>query len=356
MLNVDNNRRHTPSTHSVGAFQRYPKNAWYVAAGREEVGRNPIGRKLVDEQIVLFRKENGDPVALQDNCPHRGFRFSSSRIIGDTIQCGYHGMVFNAQGRCVKMPLSGKIPEVMRVRAFPLVEKRHFIWIWVGDPSKAEPALIPRAPYEDDDSYDHQFYYPLPFAANFQLAQDNLLDTTHGSYLHAGLIDNEDNTELLAAEITSKVEGTVINRVLTMKGFVANASVAKVWHVPVGKPLTRIITVTNALPCAVNIQNQFFDPADGNKIVSERCTNIGLTPADKNHGYHFTAVSSSFRQTEQDKQAQLDILTQDMSALEMVQRHFEEYPDTAVEISVQMDRLGVLARRLLDDMVEKEGV
>src|SRR5579863_4244552 len=100
---------------SLGAFQRYPKNCWYVAAGRIEVDRKPLGRKLLDEHVVLFRKVNGEPVAMVDHCPHRGFRFSNSRLLGDTIQCGYHGMIFNEQGRCIKMTGSGAVPQVMRV-------------------------------------------------------------------------------------------------------------------------------------------------------------------------------------------------------------------------------------------------
>jgi phenylpropionate dioxygenase-like ring-hydroxylating dioxygenase large terminal subunit len=339
---------------SLGAFQRYPKNCWYVAAGRIEVDRKPLGRKLLDEHVVLFRKVNGEPVAMVDHCPHRGFRFSNSRLLGDTIQCGYHGMIFNEQGRCIKMTGSGAVPQVMRVRTFPLVEKRLYIWIWMGDPEMADPSLIPKTPYEDNEEFDHQFYYPLPFAGNFQLAQDNLLDATHVSFLHAGLLDNEDRVEFTSADIDSHVHGNAITRVITMRNFVPNESVEEIWHVPAGRPLTRKITVVNHLPCAVNIQNQFFDMENGGALISERVTAIGLVPADRNHAYHFTAVSSSFRQTNRDKEAQLRVLQQDIFAIEQIQLHFEESPDTAVETTVASDRLGIMSRRLIDDMVRRE--
>lgn len=345
--------RAVPSTQSFGAFQRYPRNAWYVAAGIPEVTRQPFARKLLGEEVVLYRKENGDPVAMQNHCPHRGYRFSDSKVKGDSIQCGYHGMVFDEHGRCTKIAGGGAVPGVMRVRAYPVAERLHYVWIWMGDPAQADPAEIPTPPYADEKDFDHQYYYPLPMAANWQLLQDNLLDATHVSHLHEGLIDNEDNLELLNAEISSSVEGRNITRILTMRNFVANESVARIWHVPTGRPLTRIITVVNALPCAVNIQNQFFDPADDNRIVSERCTNIGLTPADEGHSYHFTAVSSSFRQTEEDKAAQLTVLQQDIDACEAVQRYFEDCPD-AVEISVPADKLGIISRRIIDEMVETE--
>jgi phenylpropionate dioxygenase-like ring-hydroxylating dioxygenase large terminal subunit len=339
---------------SLAAFQRFPKNCWYVAAGGVEVGRRPLGRKLLGTHVVLFRKENGDPVAMEDHCPHRGYRFSDSKLLGDSIQCGYHGMVFNSQGQCTKMTGAGAVPPVMRVRTYPVVEKRVYIWIWIGDPDKADPALIPPTPYEDRDDFHHVFYYPLPFAGNFQLAQDNLLDATHVSYLHANLLDNEDKVEFTSADEVATIEGNDIKRVITMTGFVPNESVHQLWHVPIGKPLKRVITVVNHLPCAVNIRNEFFDMNDGGRIVSERVTAIGLVPADRNHAYHFTAVSSSFPQTDEDKEAQLRVLNQDIYACEQIQKHFEEDAESAVEISVQTDKLGITSRRLIDAMVRKE--
>jgi len=344
-----------PGANGLGAFQKYPRNCWYVAAGKAEVGERPLGRKLHDEHVVLFRKQNGQPVALSDHCPHRGFRLSDSKVIGDSIKCGYHGMVFNESGQCTRMAGPGIVPKAMRVKAYPVVEKRLYIWIWLGDPAKADPSLIPPTPYEDNDDFDHEFYFPLPFAGNVQLAQDNLLDSTHVSHLHAGLLDNEDRTEFaaMAREVPS-IEGNNIKRVITMENFVANESIRKLWHVPVGKPLTRVITVVSHLPCAVNIQNEFFDPAEGNRVISQRVTAIGLVPADRNHAYHFTAVSSSFRQTDEDKQAQLRVLKQDVFAIEQIQKYFDDDRAHAVEITVPSDKLGVISRRLIDAMVRRE--
>lgn len=344
-----------PGSNGVGAFQRYPRDCWYVAAGGVEVADRPLGRKLHGEHVVLYRKADGKPVALSDHCPHRGFRLSESKVIGDSIKCGYHGMVFNELGQCTKMSGPGIVPQIMRVKAYPLVERRLYIWIWLGDPEKANPSLIPVTPYEGNDQFDHRFYFPLPFSGNVQLAQDNLLDSTHVSHLHAGLLDNEDRTEFaaMAREVPS-VEGNSIKRVITMENFVANESIQQLWHVPVGKPLTRVITVTSHLPCAVNIQNEFFDPTEGNRVVSQRVTAIGLTPADRNHAYHFTAVSSSFRQSDEDVQAQLRVLKQDVFAIEQIQKYFEEDGGQAVEITVPSDKLGIISRRLIDEMVRRE--
>jgi hypothetical protein len=169
------------------------------------------------------------------------------------------------------------------------------------------------------------------------------------------LFDDAERTEFTdSAQIAQSVVGNVITYTLTFKNFVPNESVEKLWHVPAGKPVRRVITAITDLPCAVFIQNQFFELVNGGKVISERCTSIGLVPADLGHGYHFTAVSSSFGQTEEDKQAQAHVLSQDVFAIEQIQKYFEEHPDTAVETTVPTDKLGILSRRLMDELVRKE--
>jgi len=76
------------------------KNCWYVAAWSKDIRRELLGRVLLNEYVVLYRKEDGTPVALENRCPHRNLPLSEGRLIGDEIECGYHGMVFNCDGVC----------------------------------------------------------------------------------------------------------------------------------------------------------------------------------------------------------------------------------------------------------------
>ena len=80
------------------------RNYWYVAAWNDEVNREPLARTLLNEDIVLFRKLDGTVVALENRCAHRRLPLSMGRVIDDSIQCGYHGLVFNSAGRCTYMP------------------------------------------------------------------------------------------------------------------------------------------------------------------------------------------------------------------------------------------------------------
>ena len=68
------------------------------------------------------------------------------RLEGDEVVCGYHGLVYNAEGRCTHMPSQETINPSACVRAYPVVEKHRFVWVWPGDPALADPALYGKDP------------------------------------------------------------------------------------------------------------------------------------------------------------------------------------------------------------------
>ena len=119
-------------------------NCWQVAAfSREVVGGQLFARTICDEPVVLYRSMTGAPVALEDRCAHRAAPLSMGALVGDTLRCGYHGLRFDARGRCVEIPGQTQIPPDAAIRAYPLVERFNWVWIWMGDPKRADPALIP---------------------------------------------------------------------------------------------------------------------------------------------------------------------------------------------------------------------
>ena len=80
------------------------KNAWYVAAQSDAIGKSLTSLKILGEDILFYRNTIGDVVALEDACPHRKLPLSMGRLLGDTVQCGYHGLTFDCSGRCVNAP------------------------------------------------------------------------------------------------------------------------------------------------------------------------------------------------------------------------------------------------------------
>ncbi|VFU16590.1 aromatic ring-hydroxylating dioxygenase subunit alpha [Methylocella tundrae] len=163
----------------------YLRNAWYVAAAAAEVVREPFRRIILEEPIVLYRLESGEPAALFDRCPHRFAPLSRGRQIGDDLQCIYHGLRFDKAGVCVLNPHGSKsIPQTARVKSYPLYEKYGYVWIWPGDPARADPSLIPEFDFLEDKKSFRTVSGYLTIDANYQLVVDNLLDLSHVEFLH----------------------------------------------------------------------------------------------------------------------------------------------------------------------------
>jgi vanillate O-demethylase monooxygenase subunit len=120
------------------------KNCWYVAAWAKDVGRELLGRTYLSESVCLYRKEDGTPVAIGDRCPHRFAPLHLGQLKGDVVECPYHGLQFDCSGKCSHNPHGdGKIPAAAKVRQYTLAERHSLLWIWMGDPERADAALIP---------------------------------------------------------------------------------------------------------------------------------------------------------------------------------------------------------------------
>jgi len=164
------------------------KNCWYVAAWEHELlDERLLQRTILNESILFFRTSDGQVVALDNKCCHRHAPLSLGRREGDCIRCMYHGLKYDRHGRCVEIPGQTAIPRQMRVRSYPVVQSKRWVWIWMGDPAKADAALIP-----DTFSLQHPDWRMKPgylqFQANHLLISDNLLDFSHLSYVHEGTL------------------------------------------------------------------------------------------------------------------------------------------------------------------------
>jgi len=161
----------------------FVRNAWYVAAWDHEVTRSMKRRIILDEPVLLFRKDDGIAVALEDRCCHRQAPLSMGKLIGNVVKCPYHGLEFDSSGKCVKVPSQDMVPPSAKVRSYPLVERNHWLWIWTGEPAKADPALIEDFHFMDDPAWRYGGNY-LHVESNYLLLVENLLDTTHLPFLH----------------------------------------------------------------------------------------------------------------------------------------------------------------------------
>src|SRR5262245_13234987 len=86
------------------------RNAWYGAAWGDDLAEGQlIGRTILQEPVVLYRKSDGHVAALEDRCPHRFAPLHMGKVVGgDRVQCPYHGLEFNSAGAYVLNPHGSK--------------------------------------------------------------------------------------------------------------------------------------------------------------------------------------------------------------------------------------------------------
>jgi len=164
------------------------RDYWYVAAWSDEVGNVPLARTLLDEPIVLFRKSYGGVVALEDRCAHRRLPLSAGTVEGDSIRCGYHGLVYDCEGACTKVPGQSQ-PAGVRVKRYPVVERDLFVLVWMGDPERPDPSRLVSFPRLSDPAWGVT-KVRLHVGGNYLLVVDNLLDLSHVAYVHNSTIGN----------------------------------------------------------------------------------------------------------------------------------------------------------------------
>lgn len=167
------------------------RNIWYVAGWAADLAPGArVARTFLNRPVVLWRSEAGKVFALDDRCAHRAMALSSGPVVGEAIRCPYHGMEFGGDGRCTRIPAQDKIPDIARVRAYPLVERQGLLWIWMGDAERADPALIPDYPVHEDPKLAWRSSY-FHVGGNWQLLVDNLMDLSHLPYIHAHTIGGD---------------------------------------------------------------------------------------------------------------------------------------------------------------------
>src|SRR5258706_2905368 len=184
------------------------KNAWYVAAWDHEVTADkPFGRILINEPVVLYRTKAGAVVALEGRCCHRHSPLHKGKLVDDCIQCYYHGFTYDETGRCVRVPSQPKVPEGARVRRYPVAERYGWVWVWMGDPARADASLITDFHWLDDPGWRAKGAV-FHVKSGYELIIENLLDLTHLSFVHQSTIGNYATAEK-AEQSTHRAERDV---------------------------------------------------------------------------------------------------------------------------------------------------
>jgi phenylpropionate dioxygenase-like ring-hydroxylating dioxygenase large terminal subunit len=165
----------------------YLLNTWYAAGWSDAIGASLTPITMLDQALVLFRDSAGRVRVMSDRCPHRFAPLHLGTLCGDRVQCAYHGLQFDGEGRCVHNPHGdGAIPKAALLRTFPVIEMHTLVWVWMGEPARADPALVPDFAFlTDPDLVTNKGY--LHGSGHYELYSDNIMDLGHAEFLHPGL-------------------------------------------------------------------------------------------------------------------------------------------------------------------------
>jgi vanillate O-demethylase monooxygenase subunit len=187
------------------------RNCWYVASVSRAVTRQPLAVRLLDEPIVLYRREDGSPVALEDACPHRKLPLSMGRVVGDAIECGYHGLTFDGGGHCIQAPTQQRIPARAKVRSYPVQDRYGLLWIWMGAADEAERTPILHIDDHDNPNWHMTAGDSLLCHCHYLWLVDNLLDPSHVAWVHRSTFAAS-GTEDTPLQVHADEHGVVCSR------------------------------------------------------------------------------------------------------------------------------------------------
>ena len=339
----------------------FPKNAWYVACTPDEIATKPLGRRVCNEKIVFYRGPEGRVAALEDFCPHRGAPLSLGSVEDGKLVCGYHGLVMGCDGKTVSMP-NQRVQGFPCIKSFPAEERYGFIWVWPGEPEKADPALIHHLEWADnpDWAYGGGLYH---IACDYRLMIDNLMDLTHETYVHASSIGQKEIDE---APVNTRVEGETVITSRSMEGVMA----PPFWQAALrGNGLADDVPVDRWQICRFSPPSHVLievgvahagkggydaDPAHkaGSIVVDF------ITPETDTSIWYFWGMARNFKPqdeelTETIRVGQGKIFSEDLEMLEQQQRNLTAYPERAL-LKLNIDAGGVQSRRILDRIIAAE--
>ena len=189
----------------------YVRNCWYVAGLSKEFPRNQLtAHRIAGRAFVMWRNDAGEVTALDDRCAHKRFPLSQGRLLPNgRLECAYHGLCYDNTGACVAIPSQpdSPIPPQARVNRFPVIERDGIVWLWPGDPQRANDRKPPHTPEVGDSDWESIDSGPMHVPANYLLLIENLLDITHFYPLHDGNIGDVENSKIPVQLEEGEVDG-----------------------------------------------------------------------------------------------------------------------------------------------------
>jgi vanillate O-demethylase monooxygenase subunit len=337
------------------------KNAWYVACMPDDFQGKPLGRKICGESMVFYRGAQGQAVALEDFCPHRGAPLSLGFVKDGNLVCGYHGLEMGCEGKTIAMP-GQRVRGFPAIRSFPVVERYGFVWVWPGQANKASEDLIPKFEFFDNPAwaYGGGLYH---IACDYRLMVDNLMDLTHETYVHASTIGQKEIDEV---PCVTKTDGDHV----TTSRFMENITAPPFWKMALrGNKLADDVPVDRwqichfTPPSHVMIEVGVAHAGHGGYHAPDHVKAYSvvvdfITPETETSIWYFWGMARKFQPQDTNltasiREGQGKIFSEDLQMLELQQKNLLAHPAREL-LKLNIDAGGVQSRRVIDRLLAQE--
>jgi nitrite reductase/ring-hydroxylating ferredoxin subunit len=155
--------------------------AWYLLCASRELQPGPVSKQFAGRTLVAYRTDSGSVVVMDARCSHLGADLGRGRVLGETIECPFHGWRYAADGRCSFIPDSSQIPRFARQTIYPAVERHGFVFFFNG----REP-LFPLPFFADARPEDFVPGMPFRFIGEctWYMLASNGFDGAHFAFVH----------------------------------------------------------------------------------------------------------------------------------------------------------------------------
>ncbi|REH47185.1 vanillate O-demethylase monooxygenase subunit [Kutzneria buriramensis] len=334
----------------------FPRNQWYVAGHAQDFGRTLLSRWILGDPICFYRRVDGTPVALTDRCVHRQMPLTLGKLTGDSVECGYHGIVYGPDGQATKVPSQNPVPPNCRVHRYPVRDRGGLLWIWLGDPDKADESMIPVHPWLDSPDWAI-VRGTLHMNARAQLLNENLLDLTHVSFLHA---DSIGTNEVAETPATTEVRGDTVFVTRPMPSVLCPPLFEKVMGL--SGMIDRESVAEYTAP-GFHISHVLAKPAGAASDDPRACRHKAVhcvTPETETSAHYFWLIARDYHVDDEAvsqiwQEGTPGVLMQDVDAVEAIERVIAPYePDYPFEINLRADNGALRARRIIERMIAAE--
>jgi len=146
----------------------------------------PLARKIMGENLVMWRDGAGKVRCVEDFCPHRGAKLSLGNVQDGNIACWYHGVTVDGTGTVVRVPampdcaLEGR----KALASYECAEAGGAVFLYMPSADRPEaPAFVPPVELTSDEW--QVFPCMTNWDCSYRFSLDNAADPMHASYLHA---------------------------------------------------------------------------------------------------------------------------------------------------------------------------